>query len=448
MESNGYGYYRVVIFFSMFTGYSLYFFNRKTFSFVMPSVMEEIKLDKDDLGLIASSQTMAYAISKFISGVLSDQISARWLFSIGLFLVGGINIVFSWSSTVTMFSLLWFFNGLGQGCGWPPCGKVLRKWYEPSQFGTWWSVMSCSMNVSGSLGPLLVTVLLQYYDWRTILSMSGLLCAAFSFLCVAFVKNEPKDVGLDSIEAATKKKGGNCESTLKEFLLSPFLWVLSLGYLVVFGVKTAATDWGQLFLMQEKGQTALMGSSYMSALEVGGFLGSLASGLISDRAVARKGLSTHGNPRHGLLLLMMAGMYVSMYLFRVTITPDMAQEPPLWFQLIHPFSLLSGISEKEIWILLLGALFGFCSYGPIALFGVIASESAPSNFCGTSHAVVALMANVGAFMAGLPFSTVAKRHSWDTAFWVAEVAMGVSTVCFFLVRNMRTKMGPDAKKTE
>lgn len=127
MGATGYGYYRVVIFICMFIGYSLYFFNRKTFSFVMPSVMEEIDLDKDDLGLITSSQTMAYAISKFISGVLSDQISARWLFSIGLFLVGGINIVFSWSSTVSMFSLLWFINGLGQGCGWPPCGKILRK---------------------------------------------------------------------------------------------------------------------------------------------------------------------------------------------------------------------------------------------------------------------------------------------------------------------------------
>lgn len=45
-----YGYYRAAIFLCMFTGYALYFFNRKTFSFVMPSVMEEIQLDKDDLG--------------------------------------------------------------------------------------------------------------------------------------------------------------------------------------------------------------------------------------------------------------------------------------------------------------------------------------------------------------------------------------------------------------
>lgn len=49
------------------------------------------------------------------------------------------------------------------------------------------------------------------------------------------------------------------ESTLQELLLSPYLWVLSTGYLVVFGVKTCCTDWGQFFLIQEKGQSALVG---------------------------------------------------------------------------------------------------------------------------------------------------------------------------------------------
>lgn len=50
MAAQGYGYYRTVIFSAMFGGYSLYYFNRKTFSFVMPSLVEEIPLDKDDLG--------------------------------------------------------------------------------------------------------------------------------------------------------------------------------------------------------------------------------------------------------------------------------------------------------------------------------------------------------------------------------------------------------------
>lgn len=51
MATAGYGYYRATIFLAMFVGYTLYYFNRKTFSFVMPSVMQEIKLDKDDLGM-------------------------------------------------------------------------------------------------------------------------------------------------------------------------------------------------------------------------------------------------------------------------------------------------------------------------------------------------------------------------------------------------------------
>lgn len=49
------------------------------------------------------------------------------------------------------------------------------------------------------------------------------------------------------------------DSTLAELLLSPYLWVLSTGYLVVFGVKTCCTDWGQLFLIQERGQSTFVG---------------------------------------------------------------------------------------------------------------------------------------------------------------------------------------------
>nr|XP_008511644.1 PREDICTED: glucose-6-phosphate translocase isoform X4 [Equus przewalskii] len=373
MAAQGYSYYRAVIFLAMFGGYSLYYFNRKTFSFVMPSVVEEIPLDKDDLGLITSSQSAAYAISKFVSGVLSDQMSARWLFSSGLLLVGLVNIVFSWSSTVPVFAALWFLNGLAQGLGWPPCGKVLRK---------------------GKKGSL-------------------------------------KE-----------------ESTLRELLLSPYLWVLSTGYLVVFGVKTCCTDWGQFFLIQEKGQSALVGSSYMSALEVGGLIGSIAAGYLSDRAMAKAGRSIYGNPRHGLLLFMMAGMTVSMYLFRVTVTSDSPKDVAFWTPALHPLAELTGFTEHELWILVLGAVFGFSSYGPIALFGVIANESAPPNLCGTSHAVVGLMANVGGFLAGLPFSTIAKHYSWSTAFWVAEVICAASTAAFFLLRNIRTKMGRVPKKAE
>ncbi|NXB85614.1 G6PT1 protein, partial [Vidua chalybeata] len=432
MAAGGYGRYRAVIFAAMFVGYTLYYFNRKTFSFVMPAVMAEVPLGKDDLGLITSSQSAAYAISKFISGVLSDQMSARWLFSSGLLMVGLVNVVFSWSSTVMAFAGLWFLNGLAQGLGWPPCGKILRKWFEPSQFGTWWAILSTSMNLAGGLGPIVAALVSMNYDWRKTLSFSGFTCMVVSFVCLVLIKNEPADVGLPNIEQGAKKgkKGSSSDnSTLTELLLSPYLWVLSTGYLVVFGVKTCCTDWGQLFLIQERGQSMLVGSSYMSALEIGGLVGSIAAGYLSDRAVAKVGLSSYGNPRHALLLSMMAGMCVSMFLFRITVTGDSPKNMRflLAFFLPLPFSSF----PEEITVSLVKETFSYNNLSTLTDFK-------------KSNYVILL----GGFLAGLPFSTIAKHYSWATAFWVAEVTCIASTVAFFLLRNIRTKMGRISKKAD
>lgn len=68
------------------------------------------------------------------------------------------------------------------------------------------------MNLAGSLGPIIATVLAETYSWRTILSVSGLICMVLSFVCLLVIKNEPKDVGLPSIEVAAKKsKGGETD---------------------------------------------------------------------------------------------------------------------------------------------------------------------------------------------------------------------------------------------
>lgn len=70
---------------------------------------------------------LAYALSKFVLGILSDHISARLLFCSGLFSTALAVVGFSQVSNVSGFAFLWFLNGLAQGCGWPACSKLLRK---------------------------------------------------------------------------------------------------------------------------------------------------------------------------------------------------------------------------------------------------------------------------------------------------------------------------------
>lgn len=81
------------------------------------------------------------------------------------------------------------------------------QWFEPSQFGTWWAILSCSMNLAGSLGPIIATLMAQSYSWRTTLSISGLSCCVVSFVCLLLIRNEPKDVGLPNIDTGGARKG-------------------------------------------------------------------------------------------------------------------------------------------------------------------------------------------------------------------------------------------------
>ena len=45
-------------------------------------------------------------------------------------------------------------------------------------------------------------------------------------------------------------------------LTSPYFWLLSSSYMVVFGAKSALSDWGQLVLIQEKGHSLITGTPH------------------------------------------------------------------------------------------------------------------------------------------------------------------------------------------
>lgn len=385
--------YQLAIFATMFLGYACYAYNRKSVSFALPELMAE-GLRKDQAGMILSSQNLAYAVSKFLGGVLSDRLSARLLFSAGLVLSGLATLLFgACPNSAALFSALWFLNGLAQGCGWPSCAKVLRKWYAPSQFGTWWSVLSASANISGGVAPFLSTFLIMSYGWRFSLTFAGTVSVAMGAVAAVAVVDEPSDVGF-CVEWAAEDKptaGGNGKSaaTVADLVRSPFLWLVSFGYLVVFCAKTSVVDWGIL------------------------------AGCLTDWFLrARKGRGS-GNARMPVAVLFLAGVAAGFHALCFQVSRD----------------------SSELAISCLGLFLGACLYGPIAIFGVVATESAPAHLSGTSHAVAALAASVGAVISGLPFSLLAQNRSWGDVFLLLEVACAATAAILFLGRNLSAGIG-------
>uniref|UniRef100_A0A2R5LBD1 Putative glucose-6-phosphate translocase n=1 Tax=Ornithodoros turicata TaxID=34597 RepID=A0A2R5LBD1_9ACAR len=429
--------YQLTVFTTMFVGYACYAYNRKCVSFAMPELIED-GLSKEQVGMIASSQNFAYAISKFLGGVLSDRISARLLFVAGLVFSGLATLLFgSMASTIWLYSAFWFMNGLAQGCGWPSCAKILRHWYSPSQFGTWWSVLSASANISGGVAPFVSTLLILNYGWRFSLMVAGVISVVLGLIAFFTLVNSPEDVGYQGFAAAkseektAEKSGSNKDSssdaTVMDLLISPFLWLVSFSYLVVFCAKTSAVDWGQLFLMEDLKHTQYLGSTLTSSIETGGFFGGILAGYLTDWFLHLHTTQANrhkGNPRIPVAVIFMAGVAICLHLLRFNVTED------------------SG----KLWISCLGFVLGACLYGPIAIFGVAASESAPPHLSGTSHAIVALAASIGAVISGLPFSYIADWYNWGAIFFLLEIVCGITALMLFLGRNLSCKMGRRIKE--
>ncbi|XP_057373554.1 glucose-6-phosphate exchanger SLC37A4-like [Daphnia carinata] len=416
----------------LFAGYASYTYNRKSVSFALPNLMKNGLLDKSAAGTISSSQNTAYAISKFLGGVLSDKISAKWLFFSGLVLSGGATVLFSTSSSLTMFAALWFLNGFAQGAGWPACAKLLKKWFSPEQFGTFWSALSASSNVSGSLCPFLATSIIAQFDWRASLLVSGGVTLT-SAICVALMlRDSPIEAGFNkdfSQEATKKKTDGKSTAhrlTWKNLIQSPFLWLVSAVYLVVFAAKTSVTEWGQLYLIEDLGHSAFTGSGFISAVETGGFFGGIAAGYVTDWLKKKWGKKTPGNPRMFAAIWFMAGVAGFLFVLTTFVTTYTSQ----FFLTVIGFGL------------------GACLYACIAIYGIVASESYPSHLSGTAHAVVALAANVGAILSGLPCSYVAQLYNWRAIFIVLEVLAAAAALFLIVFRKVTPGLPEDKPKSQ
>jgi MFS transporter, OPA family, glycerol-3-phosphate transporter len=144
---------RIQVFIGIFLGYAGYYLVRKNFSLAMPDLTER-GFSKGELGIALSGVSIAYGLSKFLMGNLSDRSNARIFLPLGLllsaFTMVAMGVVpFALSSVALMFALL-FINGWFQGMGWPASGRVMVHWFSLKERGTKMSIWNVAHNVGAA----------------------------------------------------------------------------------------------------------------------------------------------------------------------------------------------------------------------------------------------------------------------------------------------------------
>lgn len=417
--SKKYRYWRIRIFYTMFIGYVFYYFTRKSFTFAMPALMQDLGFTKSQLGILGSMLYITYGLSKFFSGVMSDQSNPRFFMAIGLIVTGVVNILFGFASTLIFFAIFWGLNGWFQGWGWPPCARLLTHWYSQSERGKWWSFWSTSHNVGGCLIPIVVGFCAQHWGWRSAMFVPGMLCILIGFLLINRLRDTPQSLGLPPIEKFKKdyvhdkqkeEVDREKELTTKEILFdyvltNKWLWMLAIASFFVYIVRMAINDWTAVYLIETKGYSMVKASGCVALFEIGGLIGMLAAGWLSDKL--------HAGRRGPMNAIFSLGMLASVLV--------------LW---LMPHA--SGFVDSCILFTI-----GFFLFGPQMLIGLAAAELSHKKAAGTASGFAGWFAYFGAASSGYPLGAVAQSFGWSGYFLILTVCGIITTLLFLPMWNAR-----------
>lgn len=386
LVDKSYKYWRLRIFYAMYIGYAFFYFTRKSFAFAMPAMITELGMTKTELAILGSVLYFTYGISKFVSGVLSDKSNPRFVMAVGLILTGIFNIAFGCSSSLIFFALFWGLNGWFQGWGWPPCARLLTHWYSQKERGTWWGIWNTSHNVGGAMIPIVVAAAIGCFgSWRYGMWAPGALCVIVGLFLLNRLRDTPQSLGLPPIEKYRKdytseklqEEFAEKDLTTKEILIkyvlkNKFIWILAIAYFFIYIIRTAINDWGLMFLTEAKGLSLIKAGACVMAFEIGGLVGSLASGWFSDKVF--------GGKRGPINVLFTLGSVFALGM--------------IW---MGPAG--ASISIQSFYTVAM-FIMGFFIFGPQMLIGMAAAELSHKKAAGTATGFAGWFAYFGAGISG------------------------------------------------
>jgi MFS transporter, OPA family, glycerol-3-phosphate transporter len=412
------------VFAGIFIGYAGYYLVRKNFSMAMPDLIEK-GFSKSQLGVALSGVSIAYGISKFLMGNVSDRSNARTFLTLGLVLSALSMIVMGVfqfaTSTIAIMFLLLFLNGWFQGMGWPPCGRVMVHWFSLKERGFKMSVWNTAHNIGGGLvGPLAIAGIAIFGSWQSKFYFPGFIALIFALIAYILIRDTPQSCGLPPIEKYKNDYASNyTEEHEKELSAKRIffdyvfnnrvLWYIAFANAFVYLVRYGVLDWAPTYLKEAKGFTVNESGWAYFAYEYAGIPGTIICGWLSDKVFRGR--------RAPATIIYMALVLCAVVLYW--------KNPPG-----HP--VVDNIAL---------IIIGFLIYGPVMLIGVQALDLVPKKAAGTAAGLTGLFGYLGgALFANIAMGAVVDHWGWDGGFVVLVAACVLSILFTALTWKKETQI--------
>jgi MFS family permease len=391
------------------------YMDRSALSVAAPLVMNDLRLNAAQLGIIFSSFFAGYALFTFIGGYASDRFGPKRVFVLSMS---------AWSAFCGLTAAAVGFSSLLVvrvlfGCGEGPFGaaanKMVSNWFPPRQIATAIGVANAGTPIGGALAGTVAGWLAMRYGWRT----SFLVLAAIGFLwtlCWALAVTDSPSVQqgqreLGGLNGNTRQLTAQRESQppLSFYLRQPTVIATGASFFSYAYVLYFFLSWFPSYLMMSR-HLDISRMSLLNAIPwILGTFGLLLSGLVCD--LLSRICSDLLSARKLVLVvcLVLAATCVS----------------------------LTGLVSSLSWAVTLMAVTIFCVYLTGATYWAIIQDVVRTEHVGAASGFVHLIANcagiVGPALTGF---IVQATGAFTSAFLLAGVValLGALAVAIFVRR--------------
>ena len=308
--------YRWVVLTVIFITYTINFADRTNIGIALPFISNEFHITNFEAGAVASMFFFGYAISQIPAGYLFTKMSLRGLVSFAIIGFSVFTFLIGTSSSANM--LKWLRLGLGVTEGPAPVGltSTINNWFPAKEKATAVGVYIASTMFAPIIVPPICVWLATTYGWRSmfiVCAVPGLIMAAVWYLLVRERPEESKHVNqaeIDYIRETNIDKTSKADSEtfesmgfldrvirVKEVIklekrLDVFkswnIWGDTLAYFMMVSVLYGLMTWIPTYLVKEAGYSFTKMGFVAAAPWVGGLIGAVSGGYVSDKLFKRR----------------------------------------------------------------------------------------------------------------------------------------------------------------
>ncbi len=243
-----------------------------------PFLEKDFSISKAEIGMLTAALFLGQSLASIPAGWYADRLGTRRMMLLIALVLSGSFLVVSfvpWYAVALLFVLV---GGLGYGAMHPTSNRGIVSWFPRHLAGTAMGIKQMGVTGGTALAALVLIPVATWLGWRLALGVSTAVLLMAGVFAYVFYK-----------DPLMKNEGGMTSSrpdffrSLKGMLAHKPLVLLSVAAMGLTSAQLSLTTYLVLYVSDFLLLSAVAAGSFLALSEVGGSLGRVIWGVVSDR---------------------------------------------------------------------------------------------------------------------------------------------------------------------